>query len=552
MLKKLIIKNFALIDDLEIDFYDKMTVLTGKTGTGKSLIIDTISLLLGNRAENEMIKDNEDYLEVTGYFYITNKEIIKEYDLKNNELIIYRKVSRNNKNIIKINNENQTLVYLKNLTSKIADIHAQFDINKLLNKDSYLEILDNYSKNKIKKELEEYQISYFNYKNNLEEYKKILNKNNDLNEKIDYLKYQYNELETILISEEDYLDLENKINIMSNYDKIYNTYTEVLNNLDNDYFNIGNLYDSLMLLKKIENYDYSLLEQNNKLETIYYELEEIISNIKNKMNNLDFNPNELDIYQEKYNEINKLIKKYHKNIKELLEYKDNIKKEIDLVENYDEVLKNSYNELLKYYNILKEKALKLSSKRKESSQEFCEKLIKDSNNVDLENIKFEIVFNNPELNNPLINNFNDNGIDDIDFLVTFNKGESLKPLNKVASGGELSRLMLIIKSLYAKESKLSLIIFDEIDTGISGETAIKIATKIKELSHDIQILAITHLPQVAAVANNHIKLIKEENNNHTKIKYKYLNYEDRIKEIAMMLSGNYEIHSLELAKSLIK
>ena len=536
MLKKLHVNNFAIIDDITLEFDPFMTSLTGQTGAGKSLIIDCIGLLLGARADSDMIRYGESKAIIEGVFDYKNKkidEILNNYGINIlDELTIKREVSKNSK--ILLNNAQISLNQLKEVAKYLGDIHVQNDTYKLVNPENYLQIVDMFGGKTIDDLFNDYSLSLALYKDELKEYKEAINKNDEIYEKLDLLKFQYDELSKLDLKENELENIEKEINVLSNYDKIYNNLNEAISLLDS----IDNLYDSFNALKKIESYDSELENQAKIIEDSYYNVDDVKSSLKKKLSNMDFDKNYLDNLIERENELKRISKKYKMDINDLINHVNKIKKEIDKCENYDEFVKESFNNLKKKYDDLVIKAKRLEAEREKIGKTLSTKLVEVCKELDLENINFDIKFNLNDISDVVKANFLDDGISSIDFLISLNKGEPLKPLNKVASGGELSRIMLGLKSILASKQNLSFIVFDEIDSGISGITASHIAKKIKEISKSTQVLCITHLPHVASIADNQLFISKYENNSRTFTKVEKLGYNERVKQIAIMISGD--------------
>ncbi len=557
MLKSLSVKNFAIIEDIFISFKEGMTVLTGQTGAGKSLIIDTISLLLGQRADSDMIRYGEKKAIIEGVFSYNNpkvNELLEKYNLNiTNDITIYREIEESGKNIVRINNCSVSLNILKQIVSYLANIHVQNDTFKLLNQDSYLNMICPLNDDKYNKLFFDYTVSYSKYLNFYDKYKKILNGKNESEKKLEYMLFEYNELKSLNLK--DNLDEILAVDIakLENYDKLYSNLTEAYNLLENEYFSLESIYESANNIKKIANLDNNYQKLYEKLLDCYYILEEAKSEIYNQVNSLDFNQDELNNKIEQFNLIEKTKTKYNKNLKGLISYYNDLSLEIEMVNNYDDVLTEAKENVIKCFNILKENAINLSQYRKNISKNIEKSILNECCDLDLIETNFSITFENFSLDDPFNSSiFTENGIDIVDFKISFNQGEPLKSLHKVASGGELSRIMLAFKSYFAKKSNLSLMVFDEIDTGVSGKTAKKIALKMKDISKINQVLCITHLPQVAAIGNHHINIFKKIDNNRTTTHYKYLTFDERVEEIALMISGdNVSLYALDNAKAMI-
>lgn len=542
MLKELSVKNFAIIEDINVSFNDNMTVLTGETGAGKSLIIDTISLLLGARADSDMIRYNESKAVVKGVF--SHNEYLNEIFTSNqieikDTITIYREITDDKRNIIKINDSNVTLNLLKQVSVYLADIHIQNDTYRLFNQDSYLDLVDPKIDNTFNKLVNDYQKKLYTYKESLAKYKKILSGKKESEEKLEFLKYEQDELSSLNLYTDIDKELEEKISRLSNFDKISQNLNLAYQSLNGEFNPLDMIYEASKNLEKISEYDKKYEDFKEKLLDTYYISSEISDEISKDINSLDYDEDELNSYIEALEEINKAKTKYKKSVDELIKYLDDITLEIDMVLNYDELLEENKNIVINNFNELTKIANKLSDYRKKIALNIEKEIISECKDLDLENTTFEIKFNELSFDDPFNDSiFKDNGIDEIDFMISFNKGEPVRSLNKVASGGEMSRIMLAFKSYFSKNNKANLMIFDEIDTGVSGSTAKKIANKMHNISKSKQVLCITHLPQVAAIGDNHLHIYKVLDSGRTKTEIKELTLDERIEEIAMMLSGD--------------
>lgn len=557
MLESLSVKNFAIIEDIKVDFKSGMTVLTGETGAGKSLIIDTISLLLGSRADSDMIRYNEDHASITGVFTNTSSldELFNKYSIPHlDKITLHREIWNSSKNVIKINNTSVSLAILKNIASLLADIHVQNDTYKLFNPDNYLSFIDPKDDNKFDLLISNYSKSLFNYKEKLSKYNKIKEGQRNTLERLEFLEFEKNELESLSLYQGIDLELEEKITKLSNYDKIYTALNETIEYIDGENSAIDSIYNASSALSSISKYDSLYNDSSDKLNDCYYILQEIKDNISHQLRDFDFDQDELNNSIEKLNEINKAKEKYKKSIPELIKELEDITLEIEMATNYDSVLALALEDLNKAFNDLKSNSLSITNYRKKKSLIIEKEIIKECKDLDLDNVEFKIIFDDVDLSDSKNNTiFKENGIDNVNFMISFNKGEPLKALYKVASGGEMSRIMLAFKSYLSKNANNSLMVFDEIDTGVSGSTAKKIALKMHEISLNTQILCITHLPQVASIGDYHKHIYKVLDNGRTETKIKDLTYDERVEEIALMLSGDkLSLYALEHAKSLLK
>lgn len=542
MLQEIKVKNFAIIEDIEVKFNENMTVLTGQTGAGKSLIIDAISLVLGARADLDMIRYGEKESTISATFnnlsaYTVESLASLGYQIID-ELNITRIISNNGKNVIKVNNQNVTLTELKKIGLFLGDIHVQHDTYRLINKENYLSFLDDFKNKTFLNLYNDYQLKRVKYLDSIKKYNECLKKSKDLNDKQEFLQFQKEELEALNLENDIDTRLESEIEKLTNFDKIYTNLNEAYQNLTDEVLNLDSLYEASSNLGKIKEYDEAYLKGSEVLLDAYYQIEEVRSYLYKAKDALDFDPEYLDELNSRLYEINKIKDKYKMSVNELIKYLEEITLQLSLITNFDDTINQMKETIKKNHQDLVKVAFKLREFRQKAAK-VCEKaLVKECEELDLEHTKFEIIFNevvmDDELNTSI---FFENGIDEVDFLISFNVGEPVKPLSKVASGGELSRIMLAFKAIYLQKNPLSFMVFDEIDSGVSGVTARKIAKKMREIASTTQVLAITHIPQVAAIANTQLYIQKKEENKRTKTVVKELLYDERITEIAIMLSG---------------
>ena len=549
MLQSLSVKNFAIIDNIQIDFNDYMTVLTGETGAGKSLIIDAIGLLLGFRASSEQVRYGESKATIEGVFsnYATAvDELLKDNEIEPDDfLVIRREIYANGKSLSKINGEAVSLTLLNEVSSLLGDIHTQLDTIKLVNPKNYFEFIDTLD---IKKILEFYQKDLKEYRSVLNKYNEKLKAKNELIQKLDFLKYQLNEIKKAKLDINEEENLQNELRILNNHEKIASNYYEFISYFDNNNI-LDNLYDAISALKKNISYDNKLSSVCDRLDEAYYNIDDIFDSIKSNFKNDEFDVTSLDEINERLAVYSNLKRKYHMTTEELINNLGKLEKEVDELENFDFYLDELLKEKNRLYDIVYNEAKEISDKRKESAKNLIKSISLVFKDLSLRDTILEIDFKSDSGDNL----FKANGIDIIDFLVSFNKGEPVKPLSKVASGGELSRFMLALKSLSYADIDAKTFIFDEIDSGVSGEIANNIALKMKEISNVHQVLCVTHLPQVAAKAKYQLNITKKVlDSNRTVTEVNELDYEKRVESIAKMISdGNVTIASLNLAKELL-
>jgi len=542
MIKRLTIKQFAIIDDIDIDFYTGLTVLTGETGAGKSIIIDAISLLLGERADNTMIRNKADQALVEGVFSVEHpllKPLLDYHQIDYEEdIVITRILSKDNQNHIKINSQRVTLKLVNEIAGYLADIHSQFDTTILIHPEHYIELIDGFRKDKVKEYLNHYQHQLKIYQKAYQDYLDLKAKKSETLKQLDLYQFQLKELRALELNAEEYEELQEKIHVLDNIDKINYNLAESMSLLDEGQI-IENVYRIKANISDIEDTSKEFKDLSERINNIYYELKDIMDGIEDKQDSLDYDPNEFESMNERLNDIEKIQKKYQKSISELIEYQTYIEETINDIENYDERIKEKEASLEKAFIELKDQAMLLSHLRQTIAKKMTKDIIESLQNLEIKDADFDIDFKTPSFEDYFDKSiFKQDGVDQVDFLISTNKGEPLKPLSKTASGGEMSRVMLTFKTIFAKSQQIPTIIFDEIDTGISGYVAKKIGRKISETAQYAQVIAITHIPQVVAEGIHHLDIKKETLDNSTKISAQYLNYEARIETIAQMMSAD--------------
>ena len=554
MLIKLKVQNFAIIEDIEIDFKDGLTVLTGETGAGKSLIIDCIGLLLGERAASEMIRQGEEKAIVQGVFDnntpLLRAALEKAGVPEKDGLIEIKRTISSAKNVVKINDTTITLNELKYIMSLIADIHQQFDMVKLFNNENYLAMVDGFNSRLVNQYLDKYLESYNALKEQASSYNALVKRIDEFNRNQEEYEYAYSEIKALGLKENEEEEINSEISLLENYDKIYSLLMESKELMDGDALN--NIYTIKENVSKLSEYQNEYQDYIERLNNAYYELEDMFEEIKKKADYLNYDPEHLDALIERSHAINALKKKYNKTFDELRAYEDELNALLKYKEDYSILLKEEKDKLQAAYDEAYTRAMDLHKVREDIGLSITKDLEKTLNELAL-SCRFNVAVINKEKDADLdISIFNETGIDTIEFFIETNIGEGLKPLAKVVSGGELSRIMLAIKLLYVKAQKIGTIIFDEIDTGISGDVASKVAKKIKELSYGHQVITITHLPQVASLSDHHIRIAKKVSNNRTYTTIKELSLDEKIYEIASLISsGKVTDKQLEYAKEMV-
>ncbi len=547
MLKHLDVKNFALIDDLEIDFNEGLTALTGVTGSGKSILLESLSLLFGKRSDSEYIRFGKSKATVKGVFLLSKLQMEKL--TLPNEITLLREIDASGKHFVRLNDETITLSRLRAISSEIGLIHSQNDLYQLLDKNTYVPFIDQIQIEEVNQLLSSYLLKRSSYLEALKHYESLKSRKNESMEKIDYLTFQIKELEAFNLVKDEKTTLEDQIAKLKNFDVIKNALSFSNDVLTSEVFQIDLMYDAIKQLNRIKDLDPSYDEVHNVLENSYYNIEEAIRSIKHLLDTLDFDADLFNSYQERVYELSKIEIKYQKSNNELVDYLSLIKEELALVVDYEGYLSKAKTHTESLYTDAFKSALKLHDLRIKLAKKLELELTKSLQELDLEKAKFEIRFDEVKEGITL----DESGISSVEFMISLNDGEPLKPLSKVASGGEKARFMFALKSFFAKNSGLSMLVFDEIDIGISGKTASKVASKMHDISREIQTLVITHLPQVAAKADFHYAIYKQKVDERMQTFIKVLSFDDRVLSIASMLSDDeISSYAIEQAKALLK
>ncbi len=550
MLNRLIITNLAIIENIDVTFKDGFTVLTGETGAGKSLVIDSLSLLLGERASAELIRQGEDKAYIKGYFSINKPQLnalLTKLKIPNDDTLIIERTIGRNKNNIKVNNVSISLSDLSKITSFLADIHSQFDYGKILNPENYLGIIDGFSIDLISSYKNEYTSLLNQYKQKKEEYFSLLERQNKINESRDFYLYQYNELKNMDLKEGEEEEIESELSLLKNYDKVYSLQQQARELINGDF--LDNFYELNKTLEKLASYQNQYTQSQKLLDDRYYEINDILSSIKKGFQDIDYDPARLDELEQRDSDLSELKRKYKKNYKELIQYRDELSASLGDNSTFEEEINIKKKEVEELFKLTLKKGKELSLIRQKISKKI-EIELENSLSSLLLKAKFKIIF--APINEKEDTCLLDSGIDNVDFYIETNVGEGLKSLSKVISGGEASRIMLSFKALFIKANKIPTIIFDEIDTGISGEAAIAVARKIHEISLSSQVIAITHMPQVASLSDHHILIEKGIKGNRTFVKIKELSLEEKIRQVAYLISGDkITPKQLEYAKEMV-
>lgn len=533
MLESILIKNYAIIESIELDFHNGFNIITGETGAGKSILLGALGLILGKRADTQVLRNKEEKCIIEAKFDIQQLQI--ESFFEENELeferqcIIRREIQPNGKSRAFINDTPVNLSQLQDLSNALVDIHAQGETQKLLDEYFFCSILDKLAGQEA--DTEKYYHQFLEYKQLNKKLHQIQSEREQLQNEYDFNLFIYKEFEQIDLAEEVYNNLEQEIDIQQNAELILQNLRSIEKLLDdNEYSVIPQLIQSNKLLQGIAGFGSSFSEAKEQMEQIIDNLKTIYKDLNNEAEKIEYSPERLEELQDKYNTYNRLMQKHQvKDITALQEIKKSYEERINQYQHHDELLVQINEAINVLKNVLQKQAQKLSKNRVSKIPDFEHSLstILQQIGMPFAQVKFEVI----------TGILNEKGTDTIRFLFSPNKGVAVQSLQQVGSGGEKSRLMLAIKSLSVQSKTAPTMIFDEIDTGISGEVANKVALLLKEIGKSHQIIAITHLPQVAAKAEHHYFVYKKHDKAVTYTNIKELNKEERIQEIAIMLSG---------------
>lgn len=528
MLESLYIENFAIINQIQIDFHSGMTVLTGETGAGKSIIIDAIGQLLGQRTQPNFVKENRDYAYIEGVFTSNEKinTLLDEMHIPSDtQLIVSKKITKDGKSSIKINYRSTTQMLLKTIMSNLVDIHSQFETHQLFKQSYHLQVLDDYCGKKLSILKEKYINNFSQYKQLEKEYKQL--KDEELSdEQYDFYLAQRDEIDELQLNdfnEEEFIKERNELNSFEKNAKHISQYKNIM---DSSQGMMSLFKDGLNELSAIDSS--KIQDLHDQLYDAYYSIEGINDEIYDYLQLSNFSEERYNEVQDTYFKLNKLKRKYGASIENILDFRDDLDKKIQYFENRESVISTLESKLKTNKENTSKIALDISKLRKEKALLLENKVKEILKDLYLPQVDFKFQFKET--------NLTENGIDSVCIVVSTNVGQVAKPLQKIASGGELSRIMLAIKTA-CQHDENNTIIFDEADTGVSGKVAESIGKIMKEISKNQQVICITHLAQVACFANHHLQISKHLENDDTNVKITVLNDEDSIVELAKMISG---------------
>jgi DNA repair protein RecN (Recombination protein N) len=540
MLTELSIRNFAIIDEMKVSFTDGLNVITGETGAGKSIIIGAVSLLLGDRASADMIRSFEESATVEALFDIGEKDELKKKVRQmgfhvGKELILKRIVSRTGKNRVYIDGQLATLGMLSAISESLINICGQHEHQVILNADNHIDILDEFGE--LLPIRLEYAEMYGQYLSLKEKIREFLSVKKTGGERDDLLRFQLKEIDDAGIrAGEDATLLEEK-KVLNNVQRLMDYATGAHDVL---YGRAGSVLEELRgaitSIREIKKIDTGLRLSDGDLDAIYYQLEETALALRDYMKNLSYDPARLETIDDRLDLLGRLKRKYGRSLEEVLQKRLQIEEELKAISSVDDEIERMSNDLEALSPRLLEKARGLSKRRRETASVLKKAIEGEIHSLRMENAAFEVTFKTPDDHQGSAS-FNPAGIDEVEFFLATNVGESLKPLNRIASGGELSRIMLALKNVLAKTGSVGTIIFDEVDSGIGGATAEDVGKKLKDVAKHHQILCITHLPQIACFGGTHYRVVKTVSGERTIASVDVLSDKDRLDEIARMLGG---------------
>ena len=563
MIKEIRIRNFAIIENLAVSFEKGLNVLTGETGAGKSIIIDALNLLLGGRADTDSIRSGESTAFVEGIFEVidpTTLDLIREsgIEIEEGELLIKRQVSNSGKNRCLLNDSPVTVSTLAKIGDRLVDLHGQHDHQTLLHPEVHVDLLDLHGKstdlrNDFLQNFTEYQAQS----------KKLESMKMDEQERIqkeEFLSFQLREIDEAGLSKEEEEEIKAESNKLKHAEKIRAGLEKSQSLLtDNQGSIVENLGQVLKELEAIHDVDPSLSETVERSRSAYYELEEVVESLRSYNQSLEFNPNRLEEIEDRLAEINGLKRKYGADIAEILKRRDQIAEELEQLASNDENMKELEEKLKQQEKVISKLAIQLAEKRETTAKKITKSIEKELKELSMVNVRFGVRFDYPPSPDGFIlfrkekMNATPTGLGTLEFLFSPNPGEEMRPLVKIASGGEVSRLMLALKSILSDQDNIPVMIFDEVDSGIGGRVAEKVGIKLKKVANNKQVFCITHSPQIAGLASSHFRIEKQIKEKRTRSSIRQLEHEERVEELARMSSGETITDaSLEHAREMLR
>ncbi|MBM7552346.1 DNA repair protein RecN [Thalassobacillus pellis] len=551
MLTELSIRDFAIIDQISINFQEGLTVLTGETGAGKSIIIDAIQLLAGGRGSVEFVRHGSKKAEIEGLFQVidhthTVYTVGEEFGVEIEEdgmVVLNRTITSQGKSICRVNGKLVTLGILREFGKSLIDIHSQHETQSLMDVDRHIDLLDLFAARELAQAKLEYQRIYTKYRSLVKRFKDLSENEQEMAQRLDLLEFQSSELHEAELQPEEDGHLTEERSRLVNYEKIYESIHDAYQALYGEQKGLDWLSHALTALEGAQDFDEEIAKMSEEMSNHYYLIEEMTFKLSSQMEQLEFDPERLNEIEARLNEINRLKKKYGQTVEEILEYLSRIEEEIDEIKNKDSHLAKLENEIDEHGEDAALEAKHLHDIRMKASKELAGDIHNELKDLYLDKASFAVDIQIREGSNqePILDGKNvrlmPNGFNLVKFLITTNPGEPLKDIHKVASGGELSRIMLALKNIFSKHQGVTSVIFDEVDTGVSGRVAQAIAEKIHGISEGSQVLCISHLPQVAAMADTHLQIEKHVIEDRTSTSVVELTDQHKVDEISRMITG---------------
>lgn len=536
MLDRIIIDNFATIEHAEVDFNSSLNVITGESGAGKSVLIEAVNMALGGRADISMVRSGKEKALIQ----------ILAHDNNDDEIIISRELFSSGKSLSKLNGQLITLSELRNFCYSLVDVHGQYDNQKLLNPETHISMLDSYISDNINDELDTLENLYLEYQDAKKKYDALISEEKESIMRQDYFQFEFDYINNLNLKVGEEEALRESVEFMKNSEKIFSSISETYSYLNgSDSSAVYLIGKSLNLMKDVSSYTDTLSEISNTLENSYYELEDASSSLLSLRDSMYFSENELNDAQERLSEIEDAMRKYKMSVQDILKYKDELKDKLTKLTDF-EYLKSEYKKDMEdKFSLLSSKAELVSEIRAKYGEKLKEEISLELKDLNFTNSDFEVKISRKNMIDKL-------GFDDVEFLISTNPGEPLMPLAKIASGGEISRIMLSFKYVIGDKYNVPTMIFDEIDSGISGKSALVVGKKLREIAEYHQVICITHLPQIAIYGKFAYRISKDVLDGRTFTSIKELDGDEKVKNIAMMISGSDDSEAgIKMAKELI-
>lgn len=547
MISRLHIENIAVIENADIDFRNGFIALTGETGAGKSILIDSINILLGNRASKDLVRTGCSKAFVSAEFddVAGLEKLFSEYgvpDEGNGSIFLSRELSVEGKSVARVNSRPVPASVLKEFGKRLITIHGQQDNGTLLDTSTHLSFLDAYAKNS--SEINEYRTAYRNFRSIKKEIDKLTLDDDEKARRVDTLTYQINEIEAAEPVEGEDEDLADRKKVLFGAEKIIESLSAARTILSDGEYNVSEMFSQAVTnLESISEFSDELEDFASRSENVLAEIDSLADDVRTLADRFDFNPRELDEIEDRLGVINSLKRKYGRTIGEINSYLADAKAKLAQIEYSDEAILKLDAELAKAHDELVAKAKVLTDSRKKAAEEISREVTKELSELEMPKVRMQVRTDKKK--------YSFDGADDVEFLISTNVGENVKPLSAVASGGELSRIMLALRKILSSSAQNETLIFDEIDTGVSGKASVRIAQKMKQMSKTAQVITVTHLAQIAAYADEHLKIEKKDDGQRTFTTVTELDEKGRVEELARLLGGDIASSAVATAKDML-